>query len=90
MDIVATAPMSVLCYKNCLIRRKSSKKTLTQSGRGTYSNKTWKRKADTEIDKSKKELAAFVEKQVKAGVKKAFATLRTSAKLKKASLTSTP
>ena len=54
-------------------QKKVKQEDSNSGGKGNYSNKTWKRKADTENDKSKKELAAFVEKQVKAGVKKAFA-----------------
>ena len=43
--------------------------------RGSYNNKTWKRKADDSANQSKKELAALVTKTVKEGVQKELASL---------------
>ena len=40
---------------------------------GKFTNKTWTRKADEVISKSKNDLAAFLAKTVKAGVKKELA-----------------
>ena len=41
----------------------------------TYGNKTWVRKADSSNNSSKKELAAFINKEVKKGVKKQLASV---------------
>ena len=43
---------------------------------GKFSNKTWTRKSEDSTSKSKKELAAFLKKQVKEGVKKELAAIQ--------------
>ena len=43
---------------------------------GKFSNKTWTRKSEDSTSKSKKELAALVKKQIKAGVKKELAAIQ--------------
>ena len=51
-------------------------KALKNKGSGkTYGNKTWVRKADSSNNGSKKELAAFINKEVKKGVKKQLASV---------------
>ena len=44
-------------------------KTASNKKKGNFSNKTWSRKADEAKEASKKDLAAFVKKQVKNQVK---------------------
>ena len=47
----------------------------TSSTSGHYKNLTWSRKAEIKKEKSKKELHAFVQDQIKKGVRQEHATL---------------
>jgi len=49
-----------------------------------FGNKTWTRKSDTSVTKNKKDLAAFITKQVKAGVEKRMQELNSCDKKRKA------
>ena len=59
----------------CKVLQDQAKKLKTSGGnssggnQGKYSNKTWSRKASESTNNNKKELAAFIKKQVKQGVK---------------------
>jgi hypothetical protein len=60
--------------KDCLVLKgKSDNKS--SSSKKPYGNKTWVRKAAESNSAYKKELAAFVQKQVKKGVKKQLASV---------------
>ena len=48
---------------------RSINKTSGGSGKKKFSNKTWTRKSDDSVSASKKELAAFIKKQIKTSVK---------------------
>jgi hypothetical protein len=64
---------------------KKQKTSFQDSSKGTFSNKTWSRKAEEASSKSKKELAAFINKQVAKGVAKKTRELAAMDKKRKAS-----